>query len=97
MFAGGFRFGAVLGANVLSALVCVLILVPVNAFDTPGVKLALRPYQLPLGIVLGVGCDRRDSSRQAFVVPRRGRLTDLSTTTGGVDGMFAELRARKSV
>ena len=33
-------FGPVLGANMLSALVCVLILVPLHTFDRPDVKLA---------------------------------------------------------
>jgi len=87
--------GAVLGANVLSALVCVLMLVPLYSFDRPDVKLALRPYQSPLSIVLGIGCIV--ATVAAFIIPRRGKLSEAATGVGGVDGLLVELRSGKSV
>jgi hypothetical protein len=49
-------WGSVLAANAVSALVCLLLLVPVYLLDTYEVKQALRPYQTMLSIVLGMIC-----------------------------------------
>jgi len=62
-------FGWVLGANTVSALACVMILVPVHALDRPEIKYALLPYGIFLSVVLGLFC--LVAVVAAFVIPRR--------------------------
>jgi len=58
-----------LAANFVSALTCVLILVPVAALDRPEIKYALLPFRPFLSVVLGLFC--LAAVVVAFLVPRR--------------------------
>ena len=65
-------FTTVLAANVVSALVCVLLLVPVTMLDQAEIKDALRPWQLPLSIVLATVCAA--AVVMSYVIPRKARV-----------------------
>jgi hypothetical protein len=68
------HFGRVLGGNMVSALACLLLFIPLLALNQPQVRNALRPYQLSLNIALGVIC--LIAVVAAFLVPH---LADRST------------------
>lgn len=65
--------GWALAANVVSALTCILILVPVRALDRPEIKQALLPYRTVLSVVLGLFCVAAVVG--SFVVPRHIKVS----------------------
>jgi len=70
--------GWVLAGNAVSALACLMLLFPVYVLNHPDVRNALRPYQLPLTILLGTFC--LAAVVASFVVPRRANRSAAAIT-----------------